>query len=113
VQRFPDLGDRRPISTNGGAEAIWSPDGQTLFYRESTRMMSVNINYEPSFSAGTPELVFDGLDGADCLGRNFDISVDGQRFLVVKPADSTESSIELVVVLNWFEELRRLAPAAE
>ena len=113
VQRFPDLSERRPISTNGGAEAIWSPDGQTLYYRESTRMMSVSINYEPRFSAATPELVFDGLPEASCLGRNYDISADGQRFLVVKPADSSESSIELVVVLNWFEELRRLAPAAE
>jgi len=113
VQRFPDLGDRRPISTNGGAAAIWSPDGHTLFYREGTRMMSVSINYEPRFSAGTPELVFDGLPGAACFARNYDISADGQRFLVVKPADSTEASIKLIIVFNWIEELKRLAPAPE
>ncbi len=46
------------------------------FYREDTRMMSVSIDYEPRFRVGTPELVFDGLDGAD---RNYGIAADGQR----------------------------------
>jgi len=113
IQRFPDLGDRRPISTNGGAEALWSPDGHELFYREGTKMMSVSIDYEPRFSVGIPELLFDGLDEADCSGRNYDISVDGQRFLVIKTVDSTEASIDMIVVLNWFQELRRLAPVSE
>ncbi len=114
VQRFPDLGDRRPISTNGGAAAIWSPDGSTLFYLEGTRMMSVSIDYEPRFSAGTPALVFDGTITDNCRGRSYDLSRDGQRFLFAKPAGSTEDSpVDLVVVLNWFEELRRLAPTAE
>ncbi|MCZ6758825.1 MAG: protein kinase, partial [Gemmatimonadetes bacterium] len=113
VQRFPELGDRRQISTDGGGEATWSPDGRTLFYREGTRMMSVSIDYEPRFSMGTPELVFDGLEVADCGGLRYHLSPDGQRFLIVKPAESTGGRTELVVVLNWSEELKRLAPAAE
>ena len=76
-------------------------------------MMSVSIDYEPRFSMGTPELVFDGLEVANCGGLGYHLSPDGQRFLVVKPADSTGGRTELVVVLNWSEELKRLAPAAE
>ena len=81
VQRFPDLGDRRQISTSGGSEAHWSPDGRELFYRESTRLMSVSIDLEPNFSPGSPEIVFDGLPpAASCLGLTYDLSPDGQRF---------------------------------
>ncbi len=76
-------------------------------------MMSVGISYEPRFRADTPELVFDGLDVADCGGLRHDLSPDGQRFLVLKPADSTGAAVGLTVVLNWFSELERLAPATE
>ena len=76
-------------------------------------MMSVSIDYEPRFIASTPALVFDGMVGTGCRGRSYDLWPDGQRFLFAKSADFTEAPVDLVVVLNWFEELNRLAPPSE
>ena len=60
VERFPKLGDRRLISTAGGVQPLWSPDGRELFYGEGQRLMSVSIDWEPSFTPGPPEVVFEG-----------------------------------------------------
>ncbi len=120
LPRCMPLNTIRPLSksfiapVSRGAGAIWSPDGDTLFYVEGTRMMSVSIDYEPRFIAGTPALVFDGMVGTGCRGRGYDLSPDGQRFLFAKPAVFTEEApVDLVVVQNWFEELNRLARPTE
>ncbi len=81
----------------------WSPDGNELFHCDGQKMTAVSVQMEPRFKASKPRVLFEGsyLPG-------FDISPDGQRFLMLKL--ETESTIH--VVLNWFEELERLVPAA-
>jgi Tol biopolymer transport system component len=113
VERFPELGSRRQISTAGGAEAAWSPDGRELYYRERDRLMSVSIDTEDGFAVGSPMMLFGGFSQQpSCLFRNYDVSPDGERFLVPQAATSADGvgAPDIVIVQNWFEELQRLVP---
>ena len=73
--------------------------------------MAVPIRTEPAFEAGSPEELFT-RSYAVSFGRMYDIAPDGQRFLMMKPVETTEggSRSDVVLVLNWFEELKRLVP---
>ena len=72
----------------------------------------VGIESEPAFTPGSPQLLFAGsyVRSAD---RNSDISPDGQRFMMLKGGEQSEETsarTELIIVQNWFEELKRLVP---
>jgi hypothetical protein len=89
---------------------MWAPDGRELFYLvEPRRMMAVPINSGSTFSAGTPRPLFEGPYLPPLASRTFDISRDGQRFLMIKE-NVAVTPRELVVVQNWTEELKRLVP---
>jgi serine/threonine-protein kinase len=116
VRPFPDAyaGGRWQVSTGGGRQSLWSHDGRELFYRDfSGALMSVPVTPGPQFKPGRPVKVLDGRGysgaGAQGGGRTYDVAADGSRFLMVKPTEPAGSP-QLVVVLNWFEELVRLAP---
>jgi len=109
VQPYPGPGVKWPISTEGGTEPRWSADGRELFYRLGDKMMVVEVQSEPAFTSGRPQLVFEVPYLRDQFATsNYDISPDGQRFLMIK-ADQAEVP-QINVVLNWFEELKRLVP---
>ena len=77
--------------------------------------MMVTVRTSPDFRAGNPEVLFTGRYFAGS-GRQYDISPDGRRFLMLKEAEragDTTVKDGLITVLNWFEELKRLAPSAE
>jgi len=76
-------------------------------------MMAVDIVTQPAFSAGRPKLLFEGpyLLSAGNLPA-YDVSRDGQRFLMVEESRQEQPPTQINVVLNWFEELKRLAPTA-
>lgn len=81
-------------------------------------MMVVSIEIEPSFRAGNPEVLFERrfVSNVALDFPTYDVSPDGQRFLVVKYGEDKEgapSRSELIVVQNCFEELKRLAPVGE
>ena len=113
VQPFPGPGGKWQISTEGGTEPVWNPNGRELFYRQGERMMAVDIVTQPAFSAGRPKLLFEGpyLLSAGNLPA-YDVSRDGQRFLMVEESRQEQPPTQINVVLNWFEELKRLAPTA-
>jgi Tol biopolymer transport system component len=97
------------VSEEGGGQPVWSPDGTELFYRNGNRMMVVSVRKDPAFRAGRPEVLFEGtyLSSAYVSGyQYYDISPDGQ-FLMIK---AEEQVTQIHVILNWFEELKRLAP---
>jgi hypothetical protein len=115
VRPMPDpyQGSRWQVSAAGGRQPVWSRDGRELFYRDfSGALMSVPVTAGPAFAPGRPVRLFEGAGflgaGAQGGGRTYDVSPDGSRFLMVRIED--QSSTPLVVVLNWFEELERLAP---
>ena len=99
------------ISTDGGTDAVWSPNGEELFYREGSQILAVRVKLEPIWSSGTPEVLFDGgYMNAHASGHaNYDVSLDGERFLMIRRAGD-QNPQEIRVVLNWFEELKRLVP---
>jgi serine/threonine-protein kinase len=107
VQPYPATGKRWTVSTNGGTEPLWSPDGRTLFYRQGDRVMAVALETSAEFLAGKPRQLFEEPFEAD-IYPNYDISPDGNRFVMVRRDSSPPREIH--VVLNWFEELKRLVP---
>jgi len=107
----PDVKFLVSEEAQGGGEPIWSPDGKELFYRSGNRMMAVSVQSEPSFRAGKPEVLFEGSYRSTPVPAGFqyyDLSPDGQRFLMIK---RDQALGQINVVLNWFEELKRLVPA--
>ena len=110
VQPYPGPGGKWQMSANGGIEPAWNPNGRELFYRNGDRMMAVPITAQPTFSAGRPAMLFEGdylSSPFPATGVTYDVSRDGQRFLMVK---EEASATQINVVVNWFEELRRLVP---
>ena len=113
VQPYPGPGGKWQISTEGGAEPVWNPNGRELFYRTGNKMMAVDIASQPGFAAGKPRMLFTGeYVLASIPAANYDVSRDGQRFLMLKPSEQTSSSslTQIVVVQNWFEELKQKVP---
>jgi Tol biopolymer transport system component len=113
VEPYPTGGRRRKISgESGGFAPIWSPAEREIFYVEDgRRMMSVRYatTADGAFEAEAPHLLFErAIDSAGFPRRLFDVTPDGQRFLVVDAPDTSRD--ELVVVENWFAELERLVP---
>jgi serine/threonine-protein kinase len=122
VQRFPELGFRQQISTDGGTDPTWSPDGRALFYLTRTlgggpdEMAVVTIDPGPPLSVGAPEVLFDHAPYQRRLaqGRQYDVDPDGQRFLMMLDAAAGDGGAvlrrQINVVLNWFEELNARVP---
>jgi len=111
VVPYPGPGGKWQISTEGGREPAWNRNGRELFYREGDKMMSVEINTQSGFSAGTPKPLFEGhYQTLTASTPNYDISADGQRFLMLQAA---EQSAQINVVLNWFEELKQKVPTGK
>ena len=111
VRPFRSSGEKSPISIEGGNEPVWSPNGRELFYRNGDAMMAVDVSTGPVFAAGKPRVLFEKrYERTLALWPNYAVSRDGQRFLMVKALDGEETSTQINVVLNWFEELKRLVP---
>ena len=109
VQPYPGPGGVFPISTEGGQEPVWSADGRELFYRNGNRMMAVAVSTEPDFTAGKPRILFEG-PYETVTGGNYDVSPDGRRFVMIQSEEESTPK-QIHVVLNFSEELKRLAPA--
>jgi serine/threonine-protein kinase len=112
VQPYPGPGGKWPISKDGGTEPRWSHDGRELFYRQGQQMMVVAVETEPTFTVGRSQIVFEGdyqMQMSISGDTNYDLSTDSKRFLMVKVSEQ-EAQPQINVILNWFEELKRLVP---
>ena len=115
VTAYPGPGPTHPISTDGGILARWSATGNELFYLNGSKMMVAEIQTSPTFRAGIPTMLFENKDlmPARFNVAWFDVALDGKRFLMLKPDTALHAqSNQLNIVLNWSEELRRLAPGS-
>lgn len=102
VEEFPGLGGRRQVSTGGGREPLWSRDGTELFYRSPEGFVSVPIDLTSGFDMGEPAVLFDDQYITD-ITQAYDVHPDGDHFVFIK---QVASSTQMVVVLNWLEELK-------
>jgi len=116
VRPYPDVNrSRSVVSTTGGTRPVWARSGQELIYVSPTgALMRVGVTRGSSWEATTPSLaVKEGyFTNPVWWGRSYDISLDGQQFLMIKEGDTdgTTASTRLVVVQHWFDELTRLVP---
>jgi serine/threonine-protein kinase len=117
VTAYPGPGPRVPVSTQGGTEPMWSPDGGTIYYRSpgdrhlARQMFSVSV--EPAapggpspLEMGLPRLLFDGpFFQCSEFGRSYDLSPDGDQFIMVHDQRPELTATQINVVVNWFSEL--------
>jgi hypothetical protein len=102
-------GERYRISTNGGEEAMWTPSGNQIVYRNRQQFLGVDVTTTNGFHAGRPRVLFEG-SYLNAPGWSHAIAPDGRRhLLLVSSQDQTTN--RLIVVTDWFSELKRLAPA--
>ena len=110
VRDLSASGGRWQISTEGGEEPRWSRDGRELYYRNGNLFMSVAVETGQAFQAGKPVSLFGGIfDLRTNSGITYDVDPKKNRFLMIRPAEES-SAPSVMIVLNWFEELRRVGP---
>jgi serine/threonine-protein kinase len=116
VQPFPGPGPKVQISNAGGFDPIWRRSGGELYYRSDDNMMAVSIDTSRQITVSAPRRLWKGnfTDGAasSCgmpgvTSSNYDVTADGQRFVMIRDEDAAVFATKIVVVLNWAEELRR------
>ena len=113
VRPYPGVQSGRwQISPSGGTRPLWSRDGRELFYvAPGGALMAVRVEQSGTWVATTPQRLFSNpnLDNPALLGLTYDISLDGQRFLILKRVsadDDSSASVQFQVTQNWQEELR-------
>ncbi len=109
LRPYPGPGGIMQISNEGGDSPLWSRDGRELFYMSQGKMMAVAVRTRPELSASAPAVLFQGTFSDD-IGSEYDLAADGKRFVIIRPPESAPSS-GILVVLNYFSELKHLSPA--
>jgi Tol biopolymer transport system component len=116
MRPFPGPGGAIQVSTEGGCGPVWSPDGKEIFYRSwsGTKMSVRTFEADPTPQVGEPKVLFERqFLGGNQYGRQYDLSPDGQKFLMIQLAEPPPPPKQLNVILNWFDELNRLVPAGK
>src|SRR5262249_8370918 len=110
VSAFPGPGDKVPVSAAGGVAPRWRQDGRELFYSTlDGKMMAATVNVIGStFGGGTGRELFQIPAIED--SPTYDVSADGQKFLVSTRED-IGAAPTITVILNWTEELKGRVPA--
>ena len=114
IRPFPDVDSGKwTVSTKGGTEPKWSPDGRQLFYRSVDAIMMVAVKTEPTLNIETPKTLLSRVLDLSLLDTTsfWDVSKDGKKFLIIKKSEKTVSSEgkllqRINVVTNWFEVLK-------
>jgi Tol biopolymer transport system component len=108
IQHLPSRTEHQ-VSVDSGVEPMWAPSGRELFFRAGAKMMAVDLTFDgASVRIGRPQTVFEG-EYLQWSGANYDVTSDGKRFVMVRPATANTSTLS--VRLNWTTELARLVPA--
>jgi serine/threonine-protein kinase len=112
VRSYPGPGGRWKISLDYATEPLWSRDGKRLFYRSGTQVWMVDVRTDTGFEHSRPRLLFDKPGYSWSMPtRCWDISLDGRSFLMVKFDPRRDApATEMIIVKNWFEELKRIVP---
>lgn len=118
VKPFPATAENRQITPEDGMYPVWSPAGNALFYRRASSLRDRLLTRKVTLDRGTlqveaeRELAFRADFSANAV-RDYDISPDGKRFIVLL-ADQSDSGeptrAQINIVQNWFEELKQRVP---
>jgi len=108
VVPFPNTGaGKRAISAGGGTEPLWSHRGNELFYRDASGdLVAIEVHTNPTFSLGRSVALFPAAGFSSLrFTPQYAVALDDRRFLMIRPLQ-TGTPDRLIVVENWFEELR-------
>ena len=105
VRPFPGAGGRWQISTDGGTEPVWAPDGRGIYYRTpASELVRAEVQTRPAFAVGARQRLFSTAAYVGSpVTQMYALSPDGRRFLFMK---GEAGARQLIVVVNWFEELK-------
>jgi len=107
VQSFPPAGGKWQVSTGGGAQPHWRRDGKELYFIAPDRkLMAVDVKLGATFEMGTPKPLFQTQVSGFASPNRYDVSADGQRFLVNSSVQE-QSRTPIVVILNWIAGLKK------
>ena len=111
VAAFPGPGSRKQVSTKGGELPFFSRDGKKVFYRLGDQILAADMVTEPALSFGPPYVAFENLhiQLRNTGLPNFVLGPTGDTLLAVKEPEDDTGTTRVHIVVNWFEELRRLA----
>jgi Tol biopolymer transport system component len=121
-QPYPGPGPKIQISNEGGTDAVWNPRGGELFYRNGDKMMVVDVSTSPTVTLSKPRVLWEGhyshgtsssCGGPGPTSSNYDVTPDGQRFIMIRDEDQDAVPTTVNVVLGWAEELKRLMQATK
>ena len=104
VRPYPAMDSTQQLSNAGGSFPVWGSDGRQIYFHQGRALVSVAVDGGVTF--GPPEVLFERSFAVQ--NYYFDVAPDGEHFLMLRPAVS--GVLELIVVENWFEELKQLVP---
>jgi Tol biopolymer transport system component len=119
VCSFPDLSNIKQVSTDGGVEPVWSPEGDKLYFRDITgdklMVVSTHDNNDGALKFSKPQLVVEGNfhPSLGPWGRNYDLSPDGKELIFISEARVDSLANQVNIILNWQQELSELVPTAK
>jgi serine/threonine-protein kinase len=105
VRAYPTGGPEQ-ISIDSGVGSVWGPNGAEVFYQGTSGVIAARV--VNGRRVGAPTLLFPHVSEY----RDWDVSHDGKRFLVVEPSEPTPGRTLVSVVTNWFEELKAKVPVS-
>ena len=107
VRPFPEGEGQWQVSAQGGVQPRWSRDGKELFYVDGNTLVAVEVSTSPSFTTGATTRLFQHPNLRATVEHRYDVSRDGQRFVLVETMESEEAKAPSIhVVENWFAEFR-------
>jgi serine/threonine-protein kinase len=117
AQPYPAMNRREQVTGQNSFAPVWR--GKEMFFVETSpdslarvRVKAVSITTTPAFDVGTPRLLFEGPFRVDGPFRGYDVTADGQRFLMVRAVEQPPDRVtQIVFVQNWFEDLKTRVPA--
>ena len=116
VRPFPEAEPAYRVSTDGGGSSLWSRDGRQLFYLAAgdegkRKVMVVDVSRGPTFVRSSPRLLFEREFSTTVPIRGYDITPDGQRFVItIRQPFESETVTRINVVQNWVAELKARVP---
>ncbi|HKU28641.1 MAG TPA: protein kinase [Candidatus Sulfotelmatobacter sp.] len=110
---FPNPENRVQVSTNGGSEPVWSRNGKELFYRSGNKLIEAPVEKGNNFATGAAHVILESAFAPNTESGipAYDVSPDAQTFYFVQEDSKSNRESKVNLVLNWPEELKRLAPA--
>jgi Tol biopolymer transport system component len=113
VCSYPDVErDQKMISVSGGYGPLWSTDGQEVFYRNGQSVMACPVETDSILKPGKPRELFRGSYNYELVSSQAILPAWGfhpieKRFLMIKPSHTSSDRSRIIIVVNWFEELKQ------